>query len=144
MNQYIDKSGRFVSRDEAVDEGGMVRPGYSVRVSLLATDAAPTRMMFFDSPSISDSDIRAFSGSADGQAVIQRERRKHEASRAHMGADARPFDPAEAMGAVHAAMLDKRRRDGLKAGIAPAAAPVTGWAEGERLARKKLMSEAWR
>lgn len=132
MPQYVDSFGRFVTREEAV-ENGMVKDGYSVRVPLMLSDGA------IKAEAMSDSAFRAFADSIEGQAVLDRARRNHDISQAHRGTSARPFDAADAAPLLQHAYASKLEQD-------RSAATRTADAERDRLralgardARKVMM-----
>lgn len=93
MNRYKDRSGRFVTRDKAFD-GGILRDGYSVVISMLFADADAQL-------SVADAE-RAFSDSGEGQAVIARARMAHDLNR-----PGEAFTDTDATAAIRETMTTK-------------------------------------
>lgn len=98
--QYVDKFGKFVSRDEAT-LNGTLKDGYTVRVPMMLADSGP-RINLVDAE-------QAFADSEVGRAVVARARMVHELTT--RTCDALPFTPADEARAVRQAMADARAAD---------------------------------
>ena len=92
MNRYRNKDGRFVTRDEAFD-GGILRDGYSVIVSMLFADADAQL-------SVADAE-RVFADSVEGQAAVAYARMVHGLTR-----PGEAFTAADEANAINDAMPD--------------------------------------
>lgn len=94
--QYVDRLGRFVSRDEAT-VGGVLRDGFSIRVPMMLTDNR-------NNLQLSDAEL-AFVDSAEGRAAIARAQMTHDLQYGH-GQHARPFTAADEAQALKLAMAE--------------------------------------